>query len=513
MSDLLTDFPESLVDEYSGLAPVRQTSTACVYRARDGLNAPVLITEAFETALCQRDLSGGVSARPDCAQAWAERLDIYHKRISAWSRLVHPALCGIDQVFRTNGTLYTVTREVEGQSLDRLLPDVTAILEPHQIKVAAESLIDLLDHLHAFGIFGLGIEPKSLLLDDQEATLFLSLQPYLEGSIAAPADASSSVASDGGTLAHTLHCLLTGAAPEHPYKPLHGRLGKDVPAPLISTLDVLLGPEGPQTDFSARNWKSQISKTPGKRTSLRRWRPLAAAVALLILGFAAWLGISVLIGPASISGSPSQNYAIPDAGPWQLDLPLEIVQSGSAEGSFVLKLTSGSAEFMALNPWVQDGLTVTRVNDAPVISTVDLRALAVSSAASPEAAELTSLTVQDPNLPLQNTVAVVPHVWRQKTYGAIQLREQAAIQGWQLSVMRVDAGVTLPLKVGDVLVRDQVADLDLNRFTDFERLLHHLERMTNPSLTLMIRRQDNSELVVGFAAERLLANRTAVSEQ
>ena len=512
MTDALSDVPVALADEYSDLALVRQTAQAFVYRARDGLGDSVTITEIFHDSLCSRVQGGAVAARDTESTAWSAALSGMKQQIGVWSRLVHPALCSIDQVFDVNGTLYIVTRDVDGQPLDRLLPDIDKILEPRQIQASSERLIDLLAYLHAFGVTGLRIIPESLIVEDQEASILLSLQRLLDGSVSLAKNAAAGAAEDCRVLAGTLHRVVTGQLPSLPYKPVAASNVR-MPATFLETLDSALKPATLPAGFSARAWSTRALGAPAKGPKLRAWVPVAAGLLLCTIGAGAWYLATHKPQTTELRAIAHNGEAAKGAGPWQLELPLQIVRADGADGAFILRQDAVSPEFAALNPWAQDGLVITEMNGAPVTEAVDLRALALSSDPTVDSVELTSLTVKEPDLPLQQNVAVIPYLWREKTYGAVRLREQVTADGWKLTVVNIEPGVKLPLEVGDVLGWEQDADLALRRFTDLDRLLQRLEATANPSLTVMVRRRDSSRLVVGFAAQRLLEEKVQGSDE
>ena len=512
MTEALGVIPVALAGDYSDLALIKQTSTAFVYRSRDGLGDSVTITEIFHEALCNRIEGGKVAPQDAEGAAWSAALSGMKQQVSVWSRLVHPALCNIDQVFDTNGTLYIVTRDVEGQSLDRLLPDIGKILEPGKIQAASERLIDLLAYLHAFGVTGLRIVPESLIVEDQEASILLSLQRLLDGTVSLAKDAAAGATEDCRGLAETLHRVVTGRVPGSPYKPL-AEGNTQLPSGFLATLDRALAPGALPAGFSARAWNAQTLGRRARPATLRPRVPVAAGLLLCVIGGGAWLLANHQTQTTEPDAATQEDTAAKGAGPWQLELPLQIVRGEGSDEEFVLRQGAVSAEFAALNPWAEDRLIVTEINGTPVSGAVDLRALALSSDPTVDSVELTSLTIKDPNLPLQQNVAVIPYLWREKSYGSIRLREQVTTDGWNLTVVHIEPGVTLPLEVGDVLGWEQAADLALRRFADLDRLLRRLEATENPSLTVMVRRQDNSRLVVGFAAQRLLEKKVQGSDE
>ena len=512
MIEPLQTLPPAVANEYSGLRAIRHAPTAFVYGAQDGVGDRVVISEIFVESLCHRNSDGAVSAQPEQEDAWGELLARTDRQVADWSRLSHPALHGIDQVFRTNGTLYVVTREIAGRSLNRISETGEVDLTPAEAQLAVERLIDLFAYLQAFGATGLKISPEAVVFEDEDATVSLAIEKNLAGSQITSGIVENSISDQRRALADTLHFLLTGQAAGRPHKPLAGRL-PGIDASLVSTIDKMLAAGEVPEDADARAWKARIRAPSGSRGT-PRWRLAGVAVgAALALCAAVWVSVPYWNKQEVSTEARSPGLTVPDAGAWQLELPLQVVGTALPERPFVLRVTDASRDFIALNPWVAEGLRVTEINGAAVEAPVDLRNLVLASDASLETVELTSLTVSDPDLPLQRNVAVIPYLWREKTYGAVVLREQATVDGWQISVSDVKVGATLPLKAGDVLIHEQVADAALSRFSDFDALLAGLDGKLNTSLTLLIRREDDTRLVVGFAAERLLETASTQTDE
>ena len=100
MVEALAKIPTLMAGEYFGLTFLRQTKDAFLYRAKDGLDAPVRIIEMFREGLCLRNRDGTVSARSGGEAAWTSTLNKTGETVSLWSRMSHPALNGIDQTFK-----------------------------------------------------------------------------------------------------------------------------------------------------------------------------------------------------------------------------------------------------------------------------------------------------------------------------------------------------------------------------------------------------------------------------
>ena len=483
--------PENLAGEYFELIQVSSPPQGITYQAKDGLGEDVVITEIFDSALCLRDPHGTVTARPGHEAAWTQHLAETKVAIAQLSRLSHPALDGIDQVIHENGTIYIASAPDRGHALDH-----GAALSPAEIQHVSETLIDLLGYVHAFGVTDLKIRPDIVSFDDQKTSVSLPLRLFLDGTMPLPDFGGVASNTDCPVLAETLHVLITGQAPSTPPVPLMKRC-PDYPKSFLAALDNVLSPPHGMANLSARDWAAR-SRSRGSRHQKTHHRLLLATLVFaVIVGAVTWYG-SLKTDPPMPPVIAEQ--PVPNAGPWQVELPLKVIAKGQ---SFVLRMTQPSPEFVSINPWVQDGLIVTKIDGDTIEAPADLRDLLVTGRDPADRTEFTSLTISDPDLPLERTVAVVPYLWREKAYGVIGLRELVTPDGWQLVVTTVSDYAAISLRPGDVLLQEEVANQALSRLSDLERVLEGLKHQTHPSLTVLIRR-DGSQLVVGFAAETLM---------
>lgn len=481
-----------LANEYTGLVQTGTAPHGITYRAQNGLGEDARIIEIFDANLCQRDASGATSARPHREQDWAALLSATEMAIVRMSRLAHPALLGLDQIVRANGTIYLATVPDRGQTVEQIGPAFADLLSPAEIEAASKNLIDLLAYLHAFDVTGMAIRPEVLVYDDQRKALCLLLRPFLDGTRPRPGGSPKTTGDDCIALAETLHTLITGNPPATPYVPLKTR-AKGYSHSFIAALDrVLMGKAPP----SARAWANACHGRVARRPAPWTFIALVAMVCAIVLGTAAWFNAP--------SDAPDPEMAIQKqvqgAGPWHVDVPLQVVRQN---GQFALSVTHLSPGFATLNPWIQDGLIVTAINGAPITQPVDLRDMVLAGRDAATSASLTSITLRDPALPLERSVAVTPFVWRAKTYGAVAVREQVTPDGWQLVITTLQENAPVPLRVGDVLLAEEVIGRKLLRLSDLERALEDVQTQPHPSLTILIHR-DGSRLVVGFAAQALL---------
>lgn len=477
---------EALAGEYFDLVKLRNAPKAVIYRAIDSLGEEVMLAEVYDRALCRRGPDGIVSARSEYEEAWANQLEETNAAISRLSCLAHPALRRLEQVLHANGTIYIASEPDDGETLDQALPN----LSRSQIQRMSVGLIDLLAYGHAFGISGFAIRPEVLQYDGR-SRVSVRLSAYVDGTMNLPKLNENTAGDDCRVLARTLKTLVANE-PSNTWKARRQDPNSKYSPDFLSSLDSILDQ---RVDVAAREWaEAARGKTPRRKLT---WHRLAAPVLVCaaVLGAVIWWGVPM----EPLTRETKIERPVAGAGPWQVDLPLNVVEK---DGNFSLKLTRPSPKFASLNPWARDGLKVTMVNGAPPTQPMDLRGLALATYGTASPARPSSLTISYTDSHIDQTVAVVPYVWREKDYGPVGIREEVTPDGWQLVVTTIQDAGSVPLRNGDVLVKEVVADQALSRLGDLEQAIESSQQDRHPSLTIQIQRA-SSRLVVGFAVELL----------
>jgi len=241
------------------------------YVARNSLNRRVVIKECFPGAFCRR--TDGLVA------AWSRRrqdefrslVTLFEQEAMNLSKLDHPNIVQVHQVFQDNETAYMAMDLIEGPDLLETVDGTAARLAPDQIVAVLGRVLDALGHVHGRGFLHRDISPDNILLDQATGQPVLidfgaarkdetrksralsglrvvkdGYSPqefYITGSIQAPC-------SDLYALAATFSHLITGEAPKtsrerlssianrqgDPQAPLRGRV-KDYPDAFLAAID------------------------------------------------------------------------------------------------------------------------------------------------------------------------------------------------------------------------------------------------------------------------------------
>lgn len=257
------------------------------YLARDSLDRIVVIKECFPSSMCCRK-DGNVMARSRQHQA---EFDAVVKHFGAearrLSKLQHPHIVGIHQVFEDNLTAYMALDFVRGRDLLDTIEDPRMQLHPRDVKDILLKCLEAVHYIHTNDVLHRDISPDNILIDGkgnpvlidfgaakEEATRasralsalhvvkdgYSPHEFYIAGSTQ---DASSDLYSLGATFYH----VLTGFAPPDsqarvsaiagdrpdPYKPVSGHFPQFEDA-FLHAIDKALSVFPPDRIQSAREW-------------------------------------------------------------------------------------------------------------------------------------------------------------------------------------------------------------------------------------------------------------------
>ncbi|MDJ1015380.1 MAG: serine/threonine-protein kinase [Paracoccaceae bacterium] len=274
------------------------------YLARDSLDRIVVIKECFPSSMCCRS-DGNVMARSSQHQA---EFDAVVKHFGAearrLSKLQHPHIVGIHQVFEDNQTAYMALDFVRGRDLLDTIEDPRMKLHPRDVKDILLKVLEAVHYIHTNDVLHRDISPDNILIDGkgnpvlidfgaakEEATRasralsalhvvkdgYSPHEFYIAGSTQ---DASSDLYSLGATFYH----VLTGVAPPDsqarvsaiaaerpdPYVPVSGKFPMFEDA-FLHAIDMALNVFPRDRLQSAREWIELID------TERRRSAALAQA--------------------------------------------------------------------------------------------------------------------------------------------------------------------------------------------------------------------------------------------
>ncbi|OBY26970.1 serine/threonine-protein kinase [Leisingera sp. JC1] len=134
------------------------------YLAKDSLDRTVVIKECFADAFCRRT-NALVSARSRAHQSELKSI-IRHfiREAQSLSKLKHPNIVGVHQVFEDNDTAYMAIDYVDGRDLQDILDDQKTVLAPEQITGMTRKLLDAIGYVHDANLLHRDISPDNILL-------------------------------------------------------------------------------------------------------------------------------------------------------------------------------------------------------------------------------------------------------------------------------------------------------------------------------------------------------------
>ncbi len=135
------------------------------YRAKDSLDRKVVIKECFPGAFCRRS-TAIVTAR---SRAHQKELDsivrLFVQEARALSKLKHPNIVGVHQVFEENNTAYMALDFVQGRDLLEMIDDPSHTMTEAQIKQILRGVLGAVGFIHDQGILHRDISPDNILVD------------------------------------------------------------------------------------------------------------------------------------------------------------------------------------------------------------------------------------------------------------------------------------------------------------------------------------------------------------
>lgn len=284
------------------------------YLARDSLDRIVVIKECFPSSMCCRN-DGNVMARSRQHQA---EFDSVVKHFGAearrLSKLQHPNIVGIHQVFEDNQTAYMALDFVRGRDLLDTIEDPRMKLHPRDVKDILLKVLEAVHYIHTNDVLHRDISPDNILIDGkgnpvlidfgaakEEATRasralsalhvvkdgYSPHEFYIAGSTQ---DASSDLYSLGATLYH----VLTGEAPPDsqarvsaiasdrpdPYRPVSGNFPQFEDA-FLHAVDKALSVFPPDRIQTARDW-IELVDTERRRSAAMQQAELDRKIELSI---------------------------------------------------------------------------------------------------------------------------------------------------------------------------------------------------------------------------------------
>ncbi|MCU9847898.1 serine/threonine protein kinase [Defluviimonas sp. WL0024] len=135
------------------------------YLAKDSLDRDVVIKECFPGAFCRRS-NTIVGARSRAHQAeFRSIVRLFVQEARNLSKLAHPNIVGVHQVFEDNDTAYMAIDYVNGRDLLAIIEDPEVEFAPTRIVSITRRLLDAVAFVHASGLLHRDIAPDNILIN------------------------------------------------------------------------------------------------------------------------------------------------------------------------------------------------------------------------------------------------------------------------------------------------------------------------------------------------------------
>ncbi len=143
------------------------------YLATDNLDRTVVIKECFPSSICFRQGVQVVPLSRASAGEFETLVDLFKTEARNLSRLSHPNIVKVHQVFDDNNTAYMVLDYVAGRDLASKLDRKKKPLPPETVTAIADKLVDAVATIHAANVLHRDISPDNILLTDENEPVLI----------------------------------------------------------------------------------------------------------------------------------------------------------------------------------------------------------------------------------------------------------------------------------------------------------------------------------------------------
>ncbi len=261
------------------------------YLARDSLERRVVIKECFPASFCTRN-DTVVRARSRAKQKdFKSIVRLFVLEARRLSKLKHPNIVGVHQVFEDNETAYMALDYVDGQDLLDIVDEKKRLLAPEDLRKILLKILDAIGFIHQQNILHRDISPDNILLDQSDEPILIDFGAAREKASKASralsallvvkdgyspqefyiAGSEQGPASDIYALAATFYHMVVGEAPpnsqtrlaavaakeDDPYKPA-GTMAAGYDKDFLEAIDKALSIFPSERFQSAQEWSIEI---------------------------------------------------------------------------------------------------------------------------------------------------------------------------------------------------------------------------------------------------------------
>lgn len=162
--DALAPGSKLLSGQYEILRYLSSGGFGITYLAKDSLNRTVVIKECFPEAFCSR-VNKTVRARTkNYIDDFRSIVKLFIREAHALSRLDHPSVVRVHQVFEDNETAYMALDLIDGKDLLEIIESGEPKLPPSQVKDLTLKILDAIGHVHDQDLLHRDTSPDNILV-------------------------------------------------------------------------------------------------------------------------------------------------------------------------------------------------------------------------------------------------------------------------------------------------------------------------------------------------------------
>ncbi len=135
------------------------------YVAQDSLQRRVVVKECFPSAFCRRSDTLVTARSRQRQEEFRSIVALFLQEALNLSKLNHPNIVKVHQVFQDNETAYMAMDLIEGPDLLDTVDGTAPRLKPDEIVRALTKMLDALGYVHAQGFLHRDISPDNILMD------------------------------------------------------------------------------------------------------------------------------------------------------------------------------------------------------------------------------------------------------------------------------------------------------------------------------------------------------------
>ncbi len=323
------DLPESFVDElkpgtkllqgqYTVLEFLNSGGFGITYLAKDSLDRTVVIKECFPGSFCRRSETI-VRARSRAHHGdFRSVVRLFVQEARSLSKLIHPNIVGVHQVFEDNDTAYMAIDYIDGRDMLDIIEDESITFTPEQVVGYLRKMLEAVAFIHKSNVLHRDISPDNILLNSEGEPILIDFGAAREqASKASRALSALRVVKDGYSpqefyitgstqspssdlyaLAASFYHMITGETPPDsqrrlagiadqtgdPYVPLSGRF-EGYPVGFLESIDKAISVLPKDRIASAEDWLRMMDE--GERvqeatTATTRSAEIETAVSQLV---------------------------------------------------------------------------------------------------------------------------------------------------------------------------------------------------------------------------------------